>query len=274
MNRDGLYSFFRETQEIAGWFSVHDAAVFDLLLTQQTVDGVRGDILEIGVFEGKSAVLLGRHLQETEELYVCDIFDDSSDVKNMEENKASYPQLTRQKFEENYFRFLGSLPSIYQCASSELPKRLGDKNFRFIHVDGSHLYQHVKGDLEYSYGALIGPEGIIALDDFRSQHTIGVTVAVWQEILAGKLVPLVLTPAKMYLGKPDLKLDFQRLQLGLESFGIRWVEEEILGRKALRTIGLQDADLYSRNHGIASFIPPIALDAIRKSYLWKKLRNR
>jgi hypothetical protein len=112
------------------------------------------------------------------------------------------------------------------------------------------------------------------LDDFRSQHTIGVTTAVWQQILAGKLAPLVLTPAKMYLGRPDVKFDFERIQMGLESLGIRWVEEEILGRRALRTIGLRDEDLYSREHGIVAFVPPIVLDVIRKSYLWKKFRSR
>jgi hypothetical protein len=274
MNRNDLHNFFRETRGIAGWFTIHDAAIFDLVLAQQSTQGLLGDILEIGVFEGKSAVLLGRHLQNGEELYVCDIFEGQSDVRNMRENRSSYPHLSRKKFEENYSNLVVSLPIIHQCPSTELSNRLNVNKFRFIHIDGSHLYHHVKADLEYSLSVITDVDGIIALDDFRSQHTIGVTIAIWQQILAGKLTPLILTPAKMYLGKPNIRLDFERIQAGLESLGIRWVEEEILGRKALRTLELSDEELYAKENGLVKYVPPIALDLIRKSYLWKKFRSR
>ena len=274
MNVDDLKDFVHETQEVAGWFSIHDAAVFELILSMQTSGGVQGDILEIGVFEGKSAVLIGRHLQKGEEFHVCDIFDEETDSKNLEEIEHSYPELSRKKFEKNALKFLGFVPIVHQCPSSDLPARLGGKRFRFIHIDGSHLYHHVKVDLDYATHALISGSGVIALDDFRSQHTIGVTTAVWESIFAGTLIPLILTPAKMYLGRPNAKLNVMEVQSGLASLGIECVIEDILGRQVLRTVGLQDSNLYSQNRRLVSYVPPILIEALRKSYLWKRLRSR
>lgn len=274
MNRDILESFFKDTRRIAGWFSFHDAAVFEILLTMQFEEEVHGDILEIGVFEGKSAILLGRHLVLGEEFHICDIFDEQTDTRNTDEIRSSYPNLSRTKFEANARSLLEALPIIHQCQSSELQPRLAGRKFRFIHVDGSHLYAHVKGDLELASQLVIDKHGIVAVDDFRSQHTIGVTVALWQMVFAGELVPLVMTPAKMYLGRAGTKMELNQLKTELESVGIQSVPEEILGNQILRTIGLQDKDLYVEKKGISAFIPPILADLIRNSYLWKKLRNR
>jgi len=274
MKRDVLDRFFQDTKGITGWFSLHDAAVFELLLSLQFEKNIHGDLLEIGVFEGKSAILIGRHKESDEEFHVCDIFDNLTDLKNMEENLSSYPNLSRGKFEANFRTLLGVLPDIHQCPSSELRTLLGDRKFRFIHVDGSHLYEHVKGDLELALQIINEDQGIIAVDDFRSQHTIGVTVALWQIILAGQLVPIVMTPAKMYLTKTGANVDLNRVIEELESAGIQCVTEEILGMEVVRTVGLADKDLYVGRRGISAFIPPVLTDLIRNSYLWKKLRSR
>ena len=69
--------------------------------------------------------------------------------------------------------------------------------FRFIHIDGSHLYQIVKQDLHTASG-LLEKGGIVAIDDYRTAHTPGVAAAAWEAVLAGRLIPLCLTPQKMY----------------------------------------------------------------------------
>lgn len=264
--------FFKDTKGIAGWFSHHDAFLFHVLLSIQSTENIHGDILEIGVFDGKSAVLLGRNLKKGEEFHACDIFSELTDSKNAEEIQSSYPSLSRKKFESNMLEMLGHLPEIHQCPSSQLQSKLGNRKFRFIHVDGSHLYDHVKLDLDYAAEVVV-KKGIVAVDDFRTQHAIGVAAAVWETIIEGRLIPLAITPAKIYLGKPDTTKDIKQIRTDLEGFGIQSVIEEFRGFTVLRTVGLSDEDLYSKKNGIIPFIPPILANLIRNSYLWKRFRT-
>jgi hypothetical protein len=131
----------------------------------------------------------------------------------------------------------------------------------------------VKLDLDYAAEAIAIEKGIIAVDDFRTQHAIGVTAAVWEKIIAGRLTPFAITPAKIYLSKPNWTIDTEKLASALEELGIQSVIEEFLGFKVLRTIGLSDEELYSKKSKITSLIPPILANLIRNSYLWKRFRN-
>lgn len=268
-----LEEFFQDTKRIPGWLSFHDAAVMDGILSHQSEDGTKGNLLEIGVYAGKSAVLLGLHLQPKEEFHVCDIFGEPTDSRNSDEILRSYKNLSRIRFEENYNEFLGKLPTIHECLSLELPRILKDNKFRLIHIDGSHLYEHVVKDLEFATSAIDRQGGIIAVDDFRAQHTVGVAAALWKSILTGTLIPLVITPAKIYLGSPDVVFDFDKMKEKLDSHEIQSVYEDILGNRILRTFGLRDDQLYASTSKLVSLIPPIVTNLIRKSYLWKRLRN-
>ena len=129
-------------------------------------------------------------------------------------------------------------------------------------------------DLEFATSAIDRRRGIIAVDDFRAQHTVGVAIAVWKSILTGTLIPLVITPAKIYLGSSDVLFDFDEMKEKLDSLKIQSVYEDILGNKILRTFGLRDDQLYATTSKLSAFIPPILTNLIRKSYLWKRLRNR
>lgn len=263
-----------DTRKVQGWMSSHDVSLFHILLSMQRDENVTGNLLEIGVFEGKSAILLGRLLSDGEEFHVCDIFDELTDTKNAEEILSSYPNFSREKFESNMLKLSPSMPEIHQCLSSELPKRLAGKKFRFVHIDGSHLYQHVSGDLKYAEHAISESFGIISVDDFRSQHTPGVAAAVWESIVRGRLVPIAISPAKMYLSKPNSHIDKTLLETKLKEVGLTFVTEDFLGYSVLRTTGLQDSELYKENHRITAFVPPILIDLVRNSYFWKRFRNR
>lgn len=274
MNSEALRVFYEKTTKIPGWLSSHDAAVINSILSSQSKSYVSGDLLEIGVYAGRSAVLLGQHVKPNEKLHVCDIFDGETDIKNSEEIIQSYKNLSRARFESNCLEFIGFLPTIHQCPSLELPNLIGDNLFRFIHIDGSHLYEHVKTDLDFAVSSIEELRGVIAVDDFRAQHTVGVAVAVWDLVLQGKVVPLVMTSAKIYLGHPKIIFDKVGLEKVLQSMGIEALHEEILGHDTLRTIGLSDHNMYAKTTGLVRFVPPILGEFIRNSYLWKRFRNR
>lgn len=68
---------------------------------------------------------------------------------------------------------------------------------RFVHIDASHLYEHVRDDIGAVREILL-PGGLVVLDDFRSEHTPGVSVAVWEAVLNRGLRPICLSTQKLY----------------------------------------------------------------------------
>ncbi|MEU8485491.1 class I SAM-dependent methyltransferase [Streptomyces sp. NPDC048641] len=184
--------------DVPGWFPPLDQLLFTWLLEGQARREVRGDLLELGVYMGKSAVLLGRHLHRAEKFTVCDLFEgDAPDDANQAESTKSYASLTRRAFEENYLSFHDELPKVVQAPSSVISTEVDPGTCRFVHIDASHLYEHVYGDIGAAR-ELLAPGGIVVLDDFRSEHTPGVSVAAWEAVLNRGLRPLCLSTQKLY----------------------------------------------------------------------------
>ncbi|QIB43952.1 class I SAM-dependent methyltransferase [Streptomyces aureoverticillatus] len=188
----------QELSDVPGWFPNLDQVLFDWLLTRQESRGVYGDLLEIGVYMGKSAIFLGRHLRDGEDYTVCDLFEDEApDGANEAESNKSYPTLTKQAFERNYLSFHDELPRVLRGPSSVVPDKVTPKSCRFVHVDASHLYEHVHGDIGAARDTLL-PGGVVVLDDFRSEHTPGVSIAAWEAVLNRGLKPICLSTQKLY----------------------------------------------------------------------------
>ncbi|MFD7919180.1 class I SAM-dependent methyltransferase [Streptomyces sp. NPDC059740] len=188
----------RELNDVRGWFPPLDQVLFEWTLDRQEARGLRGDLLEIGVFLGKSAIFAGRHLQDGESFTVCDLFEGKApDEANRAESTKSYSALTRAAFEANYLAFHQELPRVLQGPSSLVPGAVAAGSCRFVHVDGSHLYEHVHQDITAAREVL-RPGGVVVLDDFRSEHTPGVAVAAWEAVLVRGLRPVCLSTQKLY----------------------------------------------------------------------------
>ncbi|MER5351420.1 class I SAM-dependent methyltransferase [Kitasatospora sp. NPDC002551] len=186
--------------DVPGWFWDHDRHLFDWFLGRQEKAGLSGDLMEMGAYLGRSAIVIGAHIQADETFTVCDLFDsDAPDDENAAEMDMSYRKtLTRTAFEANYLSFHDRLPEIIQAPTSALAGgRVATGAFRFIHIDASHLYEHVAGDLQVARTAL-SPDGVVVLDDYRSAHTPGVAAATWEAVLNHGLRPIVLTDTKFY----------------------------------------------------------------------------
>ncbi|MFC6061575.1 class I SAM-dependent methyltransferase [Streptomyces ochraceiscleroticus] len=184
--------------DVKGWFFDQDQVLFDWLLTHQARSGVRGNLLEMGAYLGKSAAFLGRYRHSGEEFTVCDLFDSpAGDAANDEEMQRSYATLSRRAFEANYLSFHDELPTIIQGPTSLVPEKVAPGSCRFVHVDASHLYEHVRGDIAAARRVL-SPEGVVVLDDYRSEHTPGVSAAVWEALFTEGLRPICLSRCKFY----------------------------------------------------------------------------
>ncbi|MGW1909563.1 class I SAM-dependent methyltransferase [Streptomyces sp. NPDC002076] len=184
--------------DVPGWFPVLDQLLFDWFLNRQETAEMRGDLLEVGVYMGKSAIFVGRHQQPGERYTVCDLFEgDAPDDANQAESTKSYSALTRRVFEDNYLSFHDELPRVLQGPSSIVPGEVEPGSCRFVHIDASHLYEHVHGDIGAARDLLL-PDGIVVLDDFRSEHTPGVSIATWEAVLNRGLRPICLSTQKLY----------------------------------------------------------------------------
>nr|WP_229876315.1 class I SAM-dependent methyltransferase [Streptomyces nojiriensis] len=173
--------------------------LFDWFLTRQNSgEGQLGDLLELGAFMGKSAIFLGGYLRPGEEFTVCDLFDSpATDDFNIAENRESYPTLTRRGFETNYLAFHEALPTLIQAPTSVVADEVKPASCRFVHIDASHLYEHVVTDIASSR-LVAAPDAVVVFDDYRSEHTPGVAAAVWAAVVTGELHPICTSAMKLY----------------------------------------------------------------------------
>jgi len=251
--------------DVPGWFPPLDRLLFTWLLERQARQELHGDLVELGVYLGKSAVLLGRHLREAEKFTVCDLFEgDAPDERNQAEATKSYASLTRRAFEENYLSFHDELPRVVQGPSSVISTEVAPRTCRFVHIDASHLYEHVYGDIGAAHELLL-PGGIVVLDDFRSEHTPGVSVAAWEAVLNRGLRPLCLSTQKLYgtWGDPE-PLQDELLAMLRGRTDIALSVQEAAGHRLVRakSKGLKAPDFPCSRHDVED--PPEAVPAAPK----------
>lgn len=183
--------------DIPGWFPGPDQRLFRHFLSPDAVVP-RGDLVELGVYLGKSAVLMGEYQAADEIFTVCDLFGaPSGDEANDRENASSYRTLDRQSFERNYLAMHDMLPVVVQGLSSDIGEHVEPGTARFVHIDASHLYEHVALDVDSARSMLL-PDGVVSFDDFRSPHTPGVSAAVWEAVWNKGLHIICVTTKKLY----------------------------------------------------------------------------
>jgi len=219
--------------DIHGWFWPEDRTLFAHFLGDEAVLAT-GDLVELGTFLGKSTVFIGNYLAEGEKFVALDLFLNETDEANKFENN-NYPTLTREKFESNYLAFHSQLPVIVEGPSSLIVDHVEPASARFIHVDASHLYEHVAVDVQSSR-TLLAPGGVVVFDDYRAVHTPGVSAAVWEATALHGFRPFLLSPQKMYgTFDADPAPHLERV-LKLLSRDPRWqyVVEDMLGVTLVR----------------------------------------
>ncbi|WP_185921771.1 class I SAM-dependent methyltransferase [Streptomyces sp. WAC06614] len=186
-------------EDVEGWFWAVDQLLFDWILSRQNEDPERhGDLLELGAYMGKSAIFLGQYLRAGETFTVCDLFGaPAPDDSNVAETASSYANLTRRAFEGNYLAFHDELPVVIQAPTSVVATEVKAASCRFVHIDASHLYEHVHGDIESSR-TVAAPGAVIVFDDYRSEHCPGVAAAIWGAVATAGLHVLCVTGNKLY----------------------------------------------------------------------------
>jgi predicted O-methyltransferase YrrM len=168
-----MVEVFDRIRTLPGWFNADDCAHFHLILSMQSLNGLHGDLLEIGSYHGRSAGVLAASLQPGERLVVCDAFEAPVD--------DPYPTVcTPERLWSNLVRVVPALDrnavEIHACWSHQLDLP-AEPRFRFAHVDGGHRKEDALYDLRLSAERLL-PGGVMAVDDYRHYRYPGVTEAV------------------------------------------------------------------------------------------------
>ena len=165
---------------------------------------------------------------------VVDLFDKSAaEHANAREVESDYAGLTQQAFEKNYLAVHPHMCNVVRDYSQDIVKFVPPSGHRFVHIDASHLYEHVVGDIAASQ-QLLQPGGVVAFDDIRDARTPGVAAAVWPVVTRGDLKPLVITESKLYATKSDSAHWRARLQAWLPMSGLPYEVQRIAGQDVVR----------------------------------------
>ena len=143
--------FLDSFSDVPGWFYPESAAIWDTLLSYQTASNIYGNLLEIGVFQGKSAAMAALHRQGEETCILVDPLPLKGARQRIEsvlpEAKCEYIQEMSQHLPRHAF------------------VRDAARDFRWIHIDGEHSAQAMQNDLAIAE-SLLSDRGILVIDDF------------------------------------------------------------------------------------------------------------
>jgi predicted O-methyltransferase YrrM len=143
------------------WFSYH-IPLWKRLLADLVGKPVRA--LEIGVFEGRSAVWLLDHVltHPDASLTWVDTFRGGADHARMDLTGLE------QRFRANTARF-GTKSTGHIGRSQDVLRGMTGAQFDFIYIDGSHEAADVLSDAVLSW-PLLKPGGLLAFDDYDWRH--------------------------------------------------------------------------------------------------------
>ncbi len=175
IDKNEVRRLVRRTNGISGWFSAGAASVFAVLNQVQLENNIEGNLFEIGVHHGKSAVFLAYlRNSESETLGVCDVFERQH--LNPSSSGSGDEQLMMANF-RSHFSETDNFLRVYSKLSSSLDSSETTDNCRLFHIDGGHSVEEATSDLELAASAL-HENGAIIIDDAFHPDWPGVTEAI------------------------------------------------------------------------------------------------
>ncbi|HET6341404.1 MAG TPA: class I SAM-dependent methyltransferase [Gemmatimonadota bacterium] len=157
-----LARYRAEYERLNGWLRTEAAATWSCLFTFQEERGIHGDLMEIGIFKGKSAALIALHAGPQEKVVLVDPMLRREATDAIQNIGISGEVVFVRDFSEN----LAGHPQVMSRSG----------RFRWIHVDGEHSLRAVANDLRLS-SQLLAKDGVICLDDFMNSCYPQVTIA-------------------------------------------------------------------------------------------------
>jgi hypothetical protein len=254
--------------KVRGWFSEESAKLFALLLTIQRNHELNGDILEFGVYHGKSAILLGYFLYSNDKLVVNDIFE--SQHLNISLSGGTYHPPSIDKFTSNYKKFHANISNltIYSCSSDQIKNV--DVNPRFIHIDAGHSFEELRTDLLNSIALATRTNfsySIIVIDDVFNKDFPEVHISMYETLkLSDIFVPLLVSKDKFVLCQSSMyEFYINEIKKHSEYFNLNYKMIKYLHAYIIK-IDLKKKDYFRK---LSKFLPEI----LKSSALSLKIKS-
>lgn len=258
MNVATVQQYLSETSPVEGWFFPVDAQLFAFIDHVQQERSLTGNLYEIGVHHGKTALLLARFLRPGERLGVCDVFGNQD--LNLDRSGEGSLRL--------FLRNVGTYTSLDPSAVAVHPKRSDaltevetTTGCRIFHIDGGHLPKDVKNDLQVAIRAL-HRDGVVIVDDVFNSSWPGVAEGFFEFLRSDhtELVPLLIGGNKVFLCRPGSLGMYEEAFADLGSIAavlpFTFERKRWLGRDVMTAVRHHWVDLDPAGAAIAHASPP------------------
>ena len=183
---------WRKIELIPGWLDYKNAQLMYSISTNSNFC-VKGNILEIGAYYGKTSALLTYSLKDLETITCVDTFGMTpltvESESNSENQNFYYESLTLKRFNRFHkWATRKNVNTLIGISYQVLPTI--NQRFRLIHIDGGHTYEDVKFDITHSIN-LLNSDGMIVFDDYMNETWPGVKKAIDEFLEQGTLIPLI-----------------------------------------------------------------------------------
>ena len=188
--RSDDYEYLRNfVHPLPGWLKDYAAIRILDLLNWRERNAIRGPLLEIGVYHGRSlALALRSALQAKERVVALDTFQ----YVPLDTVKTGVAPIA----DPESICWLQTSSNL--CSSRQLLQNLG-ADPRFISIDGSHECDDVFWDLRLAED-MLAARGLVAVDDFMNLITMGVNEGVHKFFATLRnLAPFAYTSNKLFL---------------------------------------------------------------------------
>jgi len=131
------------------------------------MQNLKGDVVEIGSWQGRSSTFLARAVQESNNgnFYAIDHFGGNVGKESFYKVDGTLNGL-KEKFINNISRFgLSDVVQLLDMHNTEAAKKLKEHTIRFLFIDGDHTKEGVSKDIELFFQRLT-KGSIVVFDDY------------------------------------------------------------------------------------------------------------
>lgn len=212
------YRYLYYSEYIEGWMYQTTALAMMELLWLQEEAGFAGNIAEIGVHHGCSALALIAAARPGETMIAIDLFD----RQDLNVDGSGAGSLTAF---QTHLQYLFPSAQVRTIAKSSTDIRGAEKEhglvgLRFFSVDGGHTLALTLNDLQIA-DASLAPHGIALLDDVFNPGWPGVISGLFAFLAEGPdLVPFAIFPNKIFLCRAPFVEFYRKSCRGVLEFAI------------------------------------------------------
>jgi predicted O-methyltransferase YrrM len=212
---------FDDVRDVEGWMTEAQAR---RLWDRATDLDPGGQVVEIGSYQGRSAIVLGRAAPEGAQVIAIDPHAGNDRGPQQIHGHADEGQADHEAFRANLARagVADRIRHVRRPSQEAGPEVEGDIDL--LYIDGAHRYTPARDDIR-GWGARVRPGGTMLIHD--SFSSVGVTAALATSLFA--------SPRFRYVGRAGSMAEYRR--------------EPLTGRARLANLGRQLAQLpwFARN---------------------------